>query len=533
VKARFQKTVHVIVGSVPLLGLGMALASSGCMDCDSDSSSGSYTPPVYEPPDDTYDPEDPDFDEITTADDNCPANYNPDQADSDEDGLGDFCDNCPNADNPEQEDTDVDFVGDACDECPEDPLKTEAGVCGCGIADTDFDGDGQPDCEPPPTFEERLIDDDNFAGSELELLDLDADGDLDVIAAFRTTEAIYAYLNDGTGEFFQRITVAQPLSFLAVQIALADIDADGELDVAAVEQYDTFVGEASQGQVAWFRNPGGATGTWDRTDVTAQDFWGARSIDVADFNGDGRPDIVVGAIEVEDTDGREQGNGVHWIENLDGGATWGEPTRIDFGLDNVLALTVDDVDADGAPDVIAAEGDGLSIEWYQNSGPPADPDGAPTFSTNDMGITSGTTDLAIVEGGIGFSSGRGLILTEVGSGDDLDLQYAIPPGNPTSSWFFHTISPDYPDGSRSQVTPVDFNLDGFTDVAVTSEANSSLRVYLGAEDGSWSWVAITENYAGLTDVKAGDIDGDGRPDLVTITDRSAPGDRVSWWPNPE
>jgi len=32
------------------------------------------------------------------------------------------------------------------DNCPNDPNKTEPGICGCGISDTDSDGDGTPDC---------------------------------------------------------------------------------------------------------------------------------------------------------------------------------------------------------------------------------------------------------------------------------------------------------------------------------------------------------------------------------------------------
>jgi hypothetical protein len=37
-------------------------------------------------------------------------------------------------------------VTDQADACPDDPAKTEPGLCGCGVPDTDGDGDGAPDC---------------------------------------------------------------------------------------------------------------------------------------------------------------------------------------------------------------------------------------------------------------------------------------------------------------------------------------------------------------------------------------------------
>ncbi|MBX3028265.1 putative Ig domain-containing protein [bacterium] len=43
-------------------------------------------------------------------------------------------------------DSDGDGTPDCVDQCANDPAKTDAGVCGCGVADTDSDGDGTPDC---------------------------------------------------------------------------------------------------------------------------------------------------------------------------------------------------------------------------------------------------------------------------------------------------------------------------------------------------------------------------------------------------
>lgn len=122
---------------------------------------------------------DPDFDGIPDCNDNCPLNANADQTDSDGDGRGDACDacpndanktaigvcgcgaadidsdndgdldcvdNCPENSNANQLDTDGDGHGDVCDECPNDANKTAAGVCGCGVAETDSDVDGVPNC---------------------------------------------------------------------------------------------------------------------------------------------------------------------------------------------------------------------------------------------------------------------------------------------------------------------------------------------------------------------------------------------------
>jgi len=77
-------------------------------------------------------------------------------ADSDGDGTPDATDGCP--DDPSktepgvcgcgvsETDTDLDLTPDCVDGCPEDPAKIEPGVCGCGVAETDTDQDLTPDC---------------------------------------------------------------------------------------------------------------------------------------------------------------------------------------------------------------------------------------------------------------------------------------------------------------------------------------------------------------------------------------------------
>ncbi len=89
-----------------------------------------------------------DTDDLGDACDNCPDDDNPEQTNSDTDTWGDACDNCPDDDNQDQADSDGDDVGDECDGCPDDPFKTDPGICGCGLSDSDLDQDGYADlCE--------------------------------------------------------------------------------------------------------------------------------------------------------------------------------------------------------------------------------------------------------------------------------------------------------------------------------------------------------------------------------------------------
>ena len=100
---------------------------------------------------------------LITGVDNCPNDPNKTEpgicgcgvadTDTDADGTPDCNDNCPTDPNKTEPGicgcgiADIDGCGVApVDNCPDDPNKTEPGICGCGVADTDTDADGTADC---------------------------------------------------------------------------------------------------------------------------------------------------------------------------------------------------------------------------------------------------------------------------------------------------------------------------------------------------------------------------------------------------
>ena len=133
--------------------------------------------------------------------------------------------------------------------------------------------------------------------STLALADLDSDGDLDLAAGIDDGEVHY-YENTGTSanpDFIQRTGEANPLHNInAGSYATPEfVDADGDDD------FDLVIGSGSEG-VHYFENTGTATspGFTQRTGndnpfsgLAAGTFFAP---DFADLNGDGNPDLIIG-----------------------------------------------------------------------------------------------------------------------------------------------------------------------------------------------------------------------------------------------
>ncbi|HMU14494.1 MAG TPA: T9SS type A sorting domain-containing protein, partial [Flavobacteriales bacterium] len=76
-------------------------------------------------------------------------------------------------------DTDSDGTADCIDGCPNDPNKVTAGVCGCGVADVDADGDGVYTCQGDLCDNDPLKTTPGICGCGVADTDTDSDGTAD------------------------------------------------------------------------------------------------------------------------------------------------------------------------------------------------------------------------------------------------------------------------------------------------------------------------------------------------------------------
>jgi len=252
------------------------------------------------------------------------------------------------------------------------------------LRSADLDGDGLMDliaCEAkldlvtwvrqtaPGRFEEIVLAENMRAPVHAEAVDLDRDGDLDVLVScmsivFPNNDQIGAVIvleNEGQNTFRPR-TILDDASRVTDARA-ADFDGDGDLDIAVGQfGYD-------QGEVRWMRQ----VRPWVFESETLIRLSGAINVCVADFDGNGSLDI---AAQIS-----QQWEEIHLCYNdgegnFDTEVVWGS-TNEDYASSG---MRVCDMNQDGRPDLLFSNGDGFGpsplpgprpwhgVQWLENEG---------------------------------------------------------------------------------------------------------------------------------------------------------------------
>lgn len=190
-----------------------------------------------------------------------------------------------------------------------------------------------------------------FRPASLHGVDVDGDGDADIVARWDEVSFLSWYENtDGGGLYSGRsanIMTPRTRDSYLLSTHFADFDGDGDLDI---------LGGSSDG-IDWYLNSDGQ-GSFVQQ-AASEDFENGLTIrrySFADLDWDG--DVDVAAVL---TDNGEQT--LDWYENTDGQfATWGNGPS----AEDVSSILAADIDGDGDADVITAQSRGRVV-WYRNA----------------------------------------------------------------------------------------------------------------------------------------------------------------------
>lgn len=183
-------------------------------------------------------------------------------------------------------------------------------------------------------------------------VDLNHDGKMDFVALLaQEHETVVAYINRGTGEFSfdQKVLYAAPHpNWGSSGIQLVDLDKDGDLDVLLThgDSLDDGVVKPYHG-IQWLEN----TGTYPFVEHSLAAMPGVHRAVAADLDGDGDLDIVACALLAGGSDVDETVlPALIWLEQTKPGVFVRH--TIQMGFPRHATLDVGDVDGDGLLDIV-------------------------------------------------------------------------------------------------------------------------------------------------------------------------------------
>ncbi len=202
---------------------------------------------------------------------------------------------------------------------------------------------------PLETPEKHLVDDDFVRSSSLETVDLDGDGDLDLVGSAWVGNQIRWWRNEGGRPPVWTEMLIESGFAGASSVRAGDIDGDGTIDVAGCAWVDDEV-------VIWYN--GGQGLSWTRQSVVTE-FAQCHWVDLADLDGDGDLDLLGAAAEADTV--------AVWIN--DGGvpAAWTLQV-IDDAFGGARSLVPADLDGDGDLDLLGTALEDDDLDWWRNDG---------------------------------------------------------------------------------------------------------------------------------------------------------------------
>lgn len=198
------------------------------------------------------------------------------------------------------------------------------------------------------SFTKIQLNDNAQSARELVPADIDGDGIQDLVGVSQLDNTLRWYKNSG-GEspMFTEIIISDQEEKVRA-IKAIDFDQDGDIDILTAS--------ATAGALNWFENNGTVAPQFTKQ-LLYEDVASTRSIDVADFDGDGMQEILVALFDQDE------------LILLNNTGTIAAPTYekqvIDATLDGARSASFADLDGNGQLDILAAGWHSNELVWYK------------------------------------------------------------------------------------------------------------------------------------------------------------------------
>jgi hypothetical protein len=320
--------------------------------------------------------------------------------------------------------------------------------------------------------------------------DWNDDGIPDVVTA--GSLALSILTGDGKLGFSSAVDIALTPSGNPKSIAVADLDVDGDVDLAVTSQITN---------VLLLRNSAGAFTNAGSLPVGTT----AYAVTAGDYNGDGAPDLVT--INRLDTS-------LTFFPGL-GDLTFGPLVNTPIGFGAMSALAAGDIDGDGRLDVVVTSDANNVVRWYKG-------DGAGGFTLGGNHPV-GSFPVAVAVGDLNGDTRPDLAVANALS-DNVAVLLNQGGGGFSAAAF-------YPAGDTPRSVAIgDANADGRPDLVVANRDTHDVTVLLGDGAGSFPTSRRVPGHNSPERALLLDADRNGRADLVVTTSPTTTGGNVAVFP---
>lgn len=368
--------------------------------------------------------------------------------------------------------------------------------------------------DAPIHFTEHLILDKYGYAYGIAAADIDRDGNLDLT----TADAVDNDQGTGDGKGnFKRYFIQKNEPKLFERHAVGDINGDGHLDVVVVKNLGN--------QLLWFENNGQPRDDqlWKRHVITS-DMPRAYDVCLVDLEGDGTLDVASSSYT---------GGQIAWFENrvkTEGDKEW-KKYLIEDKLGDTRTIRAADFNGDGRIDLLATARTSNLILWYENPGKPATTPWK-RHVIDDQGVhpTHGHPVDLDGDGDLDVVMAVGM-LAPPGTKNSHQIVWYENVGQPGKGleWKKHVIGQL---DNAFELVAADLDGDGHVDVVATSWGPKGKLVWFqnpGDPRGKWKRHVLKENWSNANQVIIADLNKDGRPDIAAVAERGA--NEFRWWRN--